>query len=105
MGLGDRVVREIDRLVADEKPTGRRNQHAGHDLDQRRFAGAVVADQPDDLVAPDREVDILQGDDRPEAHFYALEPDGMLMVFGHRRDRHPLGILGYTIANAQGEYS
>ncbi len=51
---------EIDLLVADEQAPGSWREHAGHHLDQRRFAGAVVADQADDLVPPDTEVDVLQ---------------------------------------------
>ena len=50
-------------------------QHAGHGLDQRRLAGAVVADQADDLVAADREVDVAQGMDSAEIFLHALEPD------------------------------
>ncbi len=34
---------------------------AGDDLDQRRFAGAVVAQQADDLTRIDLEIDIVQG--------------------------------------------
>ena len=45
------------------------------DLDQRRFAGAVVADQADDLVAADREVDVAQRMDGAEIFLHALEPD------------------------------
>jgi hypothetical protein len=33
---------------------------AGQDLDQRRLAGAVVADEADGLAGMDGEVDILQ---------------------------------------------
>ena len=36
------------------------------DLHQRRFAGAVVADEPDDLVVADFEVDALQRTHRTE---------------------------------------
>ena len=55
-----RIVGEVDLPVADEDAPGGRLQHAGHHLDQRRLAGAVVADQPDDLVAADGEVDVAQ---------------------------------------------
>ena len=37
-----------------------RLDHAGKDLDQRRLAGAVVADQADHLAAVDAEVDPAQ---------------------------------------------
>ena len=49
-------------------------------LDQRRLAGAVVADQPDDLVAADGEVDVAQRLDGAEILLHALEPDDVLVV-------------------------
>ena len=50
-------------------------EHAGHDLDQRRLAGAVVADQADDLVAADGEVDVAQRLDGAEILLHAFEAD------------------------------
>jgi hypothetical protein len=41
--------------------------HAGEDLHQRRLAGAVVADQGDDLALIDIEVDVGQRPDGAEA--------------------------------------
>ena len=66
----DRIVGEVDLLVADEDAARGRREHAGHDLDQRRFAGAVVADQADDLVPADGEADVLERD-----HLAVLLPD------------------------------
>ena len=40
--------------------------HAGQDLDQRRLAGAVVADKGHDLASVDVKVDVGQGGDRAE---------------------------------------
>ena len=40
---------------------------AGDGLDQRRLAGAVVADEGDDLAGVDVEVDVLERLHRPEA--------------------------------------
>ena len=40
--------------------------HAGQDLDQRRLAGAVVADQRHDLAGVDVEIDVGQGRDGAE---------------------------------------
>ena len=49
-----------DRLAADEDLAAGRLDHAGEDLDQRRLAGAVVADQPDDLAAVDVQADAAE---------------------------------------------
>ena len=73
VGHADGIVRELDFLVANEDAAGGRREDAGHHLDQGRLAGAVVADQPDDLVLADREVDVLQSVDRPEELLHALE--------------------------------
>ena len=40
--------------------------HAGEDLDQRRFAGAVVADQRHDLAGMHVEIDVGQRRNRAE---------------------------------------
>jgi len=51
--------------------------HPGDDLDQRRLAGAVVAEQTDDLPGPQREVDVVEHLDAAERLPDAaqLEPD------------------------------
>jgi hypothetical protein len=59
------------------RSTGRGPQHARDDLDQRRLAGAVVADQADDLVGADLEVDVAERDHVAERHLDALHPDRM----------------------------
>ena len=46
---------------------------AGDHLDQRRLAGAVVADEGDDLAGTNLEVDVLQRLDRAEALADALQ--------------------------------
>ena len=66
-------------------------EHAGHDLDQRRLAGAVVADQPDDLVPPDGEVDVAQRVDGAEIFLHALEPHDLFPVARGIRRRRRLG--------------
>jgi len=43
-----------------------RSQCAGEDVEQRRLAGAVRADDADGLVGPDREIDAVEDDERPE---------------------------------------
>ena len=49
-----------DRLAVEADTAGIRSVHAGDDLHQRRFAGAVVADQPDDFAATHRKIDAMQ---------------------------------------------
>ena len=50
----------LDFAVANEDLARGRRKHAGHDLDQRRLAGAVVTDEPDDLVAADGDIDVAK---------------------------------------------
>jgi hypothetical protein len=51
---------------------------SGNGLDQGRLAGAVVADQADDLAAVDLEVDVLERLDRAEALREALQREERL---------------------------
>ena len=54
------------RLAAEVDRAGGRLVHAGEHLDQRRLAGAVVADQGDDLAGMDVEIDVGQRRDGAE---------------------------------------
>ena len=74
----DVVVVDCDPLVADEQIAPRRRIDSGHDLDHGRLAGAVVADQADDLVGADREVDVLQRPDLAEQHVDVFQADGVI---------------------------
>ena len=49
--------------------------HAGQNLDQRRFAGAIVAKQAMDFAGPDVEGHVLERDDRAEILADRLELD------------------------------
>ena len=60
-GIGQR-----DRLAAERHGAGARLMHAGQDLDERRFARAVVADERDDLAGMNVEIDVGQRRDRAE---------------------------------------
>src|ERR1700722_2875705 len=73
-----RIVGETELAVADENATRRGRQHAGHNLDQRRLAGAVVADQTHDLVAANRKIDVLQRPNRTKEFLHAFEADDVL---------------------------
>ena len=63
-GALHREVMDLLSLPPDRAGVGR--VEPGDDLDQRRLAGAVVAEQPDDLVDADRDADVLQRADMVE---------------------------------------
>ena len=99
-GFDRQVVRHADRIfarmnfaVAHENPARGRRQHAGHDLDQRRLAGAVVADETDDLIASDGQIDVAKSVHRAEILLHALEADDRGKIRGRRRHfcSSPLG--------------
>ena len=48
---------ELDLLAVDLHHTGVGSVETGHDLDQRRLAGAVVTEHAGDLPRPNREID------------------------------------------------
>ena len=54
------------RLAVDADRSGIGAQHPGEDLDERRLAGTVGAEQGVHLAGRDRQVDGAQGDDRAE---------------------------------------
>ena len=56
-------VPAVHRLAAHEDLAARRPHRAGENLDQRRLAGAVVADEADHLAAVDVHVDAAHGKD------------------------------------------
>ena len=68
-------------LVVD-RSAGRR-EDSGHDLDERRFAGAVVADQPQDLAGVQVQVHAAQGLDMPETLVDVRHLDNGSTGFGH----------------------
>src|SRR6202167_2637649 len=76
----NRIVGETELAVADENATRRGRQHSGHNLDQRRLAGAVVADQAHDLIAANRKIDVVQRPNRTEEFLHAFEADDILEV-------------------------
>ena len=80
----DRVFARLDFAVADEDLARGRRKHAGHDLDQRRFAGAVVADEPDDLVASDREIDVAQRVHGAKILLHAFEANNECKIASRR---------------------
>jgi hypothetical protein len=63
---------ELDRLAVEVDRPRVRLVVAGEDLDQRRLAGPVVAEQPEHLAVLEMEVDGAQGGNRTEALGHAL---------------------------------
>ena len=57
---GDAGVEAVQRLAVVENLAVRRLDQAGEDAQDGRFAAAGRAEQGDDLVGPDGEVDVLQ---------------------------------------------
>src|ERR1700722_460747 len=72
MSHADRVFARLDLAVADKNLARRRREHSGQDLNQSGFARSVVANEPDDLVAPDGDVDVAQRVHRAEMLLYAF---------------------------------
>ena len=99
--LGRRGEVALD-AVEDDAPGARRHA-AGDDLDQRRLAGAVVAEERDDLAAIDVEADAAQRLDRAEMLGDAVEPEQRrgntvrLLAYAHRACA-PLGSQAKTEA-------
>ena len=56
----------MDRLSPEQHLATRWREVAGHDLDQGRLAGAVVAHEADDLAGLQREIDAGERLDRAE---------------------------------------
>ena len=75
-------AREADRLAVQDDLAGGRLVHAGDQLHERRLAGAVVADERDDLTGIDIERDLLERDHRAELLADAVELDERLQL-GH----------------------
>src|SRR5207244_3578336 len=73
--------RDLDPLAVELDLAGGRLVVAGEDLQQRRLAGAVLAEQPVDLAALDGQVDAVQGERAREA----------LRDAGHAEDGHRVG--------------
>src|SRR5208283_1832770 len=61
-----RVRSGVHLAIRDEQIAARGWEDSGEDLDQRRLAGAVVADETNDFVVADLEIDAFQGADGSE---------------------------------------
>ena len=88
-----RGLRKRDRLAVDQDLALAGLVHAGQDLDQRRLAGAIVAEQAMHLAGIDLDVDVLQRADRAEIDADAAQFHGGVAVgmAGHPRRRQRLG--------------
>src|SRR5262249_1729748 len=76
-----RIVSRIDGAITDVDAAVRRPHHPRHHLYQRRLARAIIADQADDLVATNSQVDVLERMDRAKILLYSLEPHDRLVRF------------------------
>ena len=77
-------VGEADFAAVDQDAAGGRRIDAADDLDQRRLAGAVVADQRDHLAGMDVEREIFDRHDAAELLADVLEAeDGRSVGFGY----------------------
>ncbi len=65
---------ELDGAVAEANDAGGRAVHAGKGLDERRFAGAVLAEQHVDLAHAQVEIDGIERDHSGEMLAEALRP-------------------------------
>ena len=74
---GDRLARrrEADLFAVDQEAAFVRPIKAGHDLDQRRLAGAILADKSVNLPRPDFQRDAVQRDDAREALAHILDSE------------------------------
>ena len=98
--VGRRRRRERDRLAVEQHPALVGRDDAGHDLDQRRFAGAVLAEHRVDAAGLDREVGILQ-----RAHAAVALGDALHHEQAHRLrigDREPAPRVGAGAWRARG---
>ena len=66
---------------------------AGQDLDQRRLAGPVVADQAEHLAGSDIEGDVLERCHHPEALTDVLDPDRVGFRAGCRQGRQSRSLI------------
>ena len=81
-GVGRGRRRERDQRAIEQHPALVGRHHARHDLDQRRLAGAVLAQHRVDAAGPDREVRILERTHAPVALSHAAHREQ-----GHGRAR------------------
>ncbi len=70
-------------LTTQEDPTACRDQHARDDLEERALAGAIAADDPEDLPAVNIQADIRQRQEVRKADATLQESDGILLERAH----------------------
>ena len=66
VSLGVARIADVGLLAVDEDVAGIALVGAGQDLDQRRLAGAVVAEQPDHLAGVEIDAGVVDGLDAAE---------------------------------------
>ena len=104
--LGDLVRRQAGDVAAGEADTAfagaRVAEHRHH---QRRFAGAVGADQRDDLAFVDVDIDAFEGDDAAVIGFDAAQREQRFAVARSQSDLRA-GLLDFFVGDAEigGDY-
>ena len=93
-GLDQEIVRHAHGIlalrnfaIADVDLAGARRQDAGHHLDQGRLAGAVIADQSDDLIAAYGDIDVAQRVNRAKILLHADKAHNRIELLTSRRHR------------------
>ena len=76
------ITRDVD--AGDEYAPGGRPQQAAENADRGRLAGAVGAEKPHDLAAPDAKAHVIDGDEIAEPFDQILDDD---LRVGYRRCR------------------
>src|SRR5437899_818786 len=69
-------------LGRDPDGAGRGPEHAGDAVEQRRLAGTVGANDPEDLTRGDSEADVVEGVHAAELHAEAVELERRLATVG-----------------------
>ena len=83
VALGGLDVGELDGLAVDEDAAGVRLVDAGHHLDQRGLAGAVLAEEHLDLAGADLHGDVVDDGDRAEGFAHPLEGEQCGLRISH----------------------
>ena len=87
LGAGDLLALEPDLALG-------RGVDAGHRVEAGRLAGAVGADQAEDLAAADLEVDVVEGHDAAEAQRDVVDLEQGLAHLAGRLDRDQVVVGG-----------
>jgi hypothetical protein len=80
VGHADREFRQIHLAIADEDAAGCRRENTGHHFDKGGLSSAIIADEADDFVAPDGDVNLAERVHGTEKFVDLLQPNDELKV-------------------------